>query len=129
VTVEHIADSRVTVQSARLEDVYVVTAAGELDLYGAEPLRAELDRVHEAGAARLIVDLLRVTFLDSSALGVLVGAAKRQRAGGGEIVLVMDDPRTLRVFEVTGLDGVFNLERSLPAAIDAATAVALRGRP
>jgi anti-sigma B factor antagonist len=127
VTVEHIADSRVTVQAARLEDVYVVTASGELDLCGADALRRELDRVHDAGAVRLIVDLLRVTFLDSTALGVLVGAAKRQRARGGRIVLAIDDPRTLRVFEVTGLDGVFSLERSLPAAIDAATVVALRG--
>jgi hypothetical protein len=60
---------------------------------------------------------------------VNVGAAKRQRAGGGEIVLGTDDRRTLRVFEVTGLDGVFDLERSLPAAIDAETAAVSGGRP
>jgi anti-sigma B factor antagonist len=128
-TVEHIADPHATVQAARLEDLYVVTATGELDEGGADSLRTELDRVYDAGASRLIVDLLRVTFLDSTALGVLVGAAKRQRALGGRILLVVDDPRTLRVFEVTGLDGVFTLERSLPAAIDAATAAALGGRP
>jgi anti-sigma B factor antagonist len=69
-----------------------------------------------------VVDLLRVTFLDSTALGVLVGAAKRVRAGGGSIVLVSDDPRTLRVFEITGLGGIFTLERSLVAAIEAVTA-------
>jgi anti-sigma B factor antagonist len=128
VAIEHIADSLVTVRSARLGDVYVVTAAGELDLYGADSLRAELDRVEADGAARLIVDLLRVTFLDSSALGVLVACSKRLQPGGGKVVLVTDDPRTLRVFEVTGLDRVFALERSLPAAIDAVTGVASRRR-
>ena len=120
--IEHIPDSRVIVQSAQLGDTFVVTASGELDLYGADALREELDRVHECGAVRLIVDLLGVSFIDSTALGLLVGAAKRARAAGGRIVLVSDDPRTLRVFEVTGLDGVFALEHSLLAAIDTAVA-------
>jgi anti-sigma B factor antagonist len=75
-------------------------------------------------ATRITVDLLRVTFLDSTSLGVLVGAAKRAHARGGRIVLVADDPRTLRVFEITGLGGVFALERSLATAVEAVTAEA-----
>ena len=120
--IEQFTDLNVTVQSARYEEAFVVTVHGEVDLHGAGFLSAELDRVLDERPTHIVVDLLRVTFLDSTTLGVLVGAAKRVRAGGGSIVLVSDDPRTLRVFEVTGLGGVFTLERSLAAAIEAVTA-------
>ena len=120
--IEQFTDLNVTVQSARYEQAFVVTVYGELDLHGAGLLGAELDRVLDERATNVVVDLLRVTFLDSTALGVLVGAAKRVRARGGSIVLVSDDPRTLRVFEITGLGGIFLLERSLVAAIEAVTA-------
>jgi len=120
--IEQYTDLNVTVQSARYEQAFVVTVHGELDLHGAGLLGAELDRVLDERATNVVVDLLRVTFLDSTALGVLVGAAKRVRARGGSIVLVSDDPRTLRVFEITGLGGIFLLERSLVAAIEAVTA-------
>jgi anti-anti-sigma factor len=124
VPIEQLSDLNVTVQTARFEEAFVVTVYGELDLHGADLLRTELDRVLDERAARVVVDLLRVTFLDSTSLGVLVGAAKRAHARGGRIVLVADDPRTLRVFEITGLGGVFALERSLATAVEAVTAEA-----
>ena len=119
--------TRVSVKTARFGDVYVVAVVGELDLYGVEPLQAELERVERLGGKTVIVDLLSVPFVDSTALGVLVGASKRLRAARGHILLVADDPRTLRIFQVTGLDRVFALERSLSAAIDAAIAIGLDG--
>ena len=117
----------VEVSAADFGDVRIVTAAGELDLHGARVLEAELERTHEC--REVIVDLLAVTFLDSTALGILVSTMKRLRANGGRLVLVTDDPRTLRVFKVTGLDRVFALEPSLEAAIDAAVATANGGSP
>ena len=121
--IEHLTQSHVVVQTAKFGDVHIVTASGELDFYGAGSLEAELHRVQEDRGSNVIVDLLGVPFLDSTALGVLVATAKHLRALGGRLALVSDDPRTLRVFQVTGLDGIFVLERSLSAAIDAAIAV------
>jgi anti-sigma B factor antagonist len=129
VPVDHLSQSRLSVQSAELEDVFVVSVRGELDLYGADALRLELDSVWQQGASRIVVDLSEVTFVDSTALGVLVLAAKRMRSRKGTLTLVLDDPRTLRVFEVTGLNRVFPLERSLGAAIDAAVGAQPQGSP
>jgi anti-sigma B factor antagonist len=70
----------------------------------------------DAGARRLVVDLLGVTFFGSVGLGLLTGAAKRTRGVGGECIVVSDDPRVVRVFEITGLDRVFRIERSLMEA-------------
>jgi anti-sigma B factor antagonist len=92
----------------RRADHTVLEAAGELDLAYAGELRAKLAEAAVPGG-RVVVDLGRVEFLDSTALGVLVAAAKRQRATGGEVVVRSPQPRIRRVFELTGLDRVFDL--------------------
>ena len=108
-----------TVTTARFgADSYVVALAGELDIGTSERLETELDALHRRAARRIVVDLLGVTFLGSVGLGLLTRAAKRTRALGGECVLVSDDPRVLRVFEITGLDRVFRIERSLMEAVE-----------
>lgn len=98
-------------------DSYVLALAGELDIGTSDRFEQELDSLLENGARRLVVDLLGITFLGSVGLGLLTRAAKRTRAIGGECVVVSDDPRVIRVFEITGLDRIFRIERSLMEAV------------
>jgi len=98
-------------------DAFVVSAAGELDLASQEIFDRELAGAIERGCRRLIVDLTAVTFMDSTALGALLLNVKRLPKNGG-CVVVADDPRILRVFEITGLDRTFLIERSLAEGID-----------
>ena len=111
-----ILDARVSV-SRFGTDSFVVAAGGELDLYTSERLRDKLADVLELGGRRILVDLTGVSFMDSTALGVLVGAAKKLQSSGGQMVLVADDPRVTRVIEMTGLARVFRVESSLPEAV------------
>ena len=99
-------------------DAYVVSVSGELDIATAGRLGDELGRTSERSARRVIVDLVGVTFIDSVALGVLTEEARRLRASGGSCIVVSQDPRILRVFEITGLDRIFRIERSLAEAVD-----------
>lgn len=103
--------------TAQFEGAYIVSVNGELDLHSAPRLEGELATLAERNAAAIIVDLVDVPFIDSSALGVLVIAAKQAKVDGRLLILVTNDPRTLRVLEVTGLDRTFTLERSLPDAV------------
>jgi anti-sigma B factor antagonist len=98
-------------------DSYVVVARGELDVAAAPALRDAVEVAVDGGGRRLVADLAAVTFLDSAALGVLVTSAKQLRAAGGELVVVTDDPRIVRIFEITGLDDVVRVERSLVEAV------------
>ena len=98
-------------------DSFVVALAGELDIGTSDRFEQELDTLLDCGARRLVIDLLGITFLGSVGLGLLTRAAKRTRELGGECVVVSDDPRILRVFEITGLDRVFRMERSLMEAV------------
>ena len=54
-----------------------------------------------------MIDLEDVDFIDSTGLGVLVGALRRARAANGDVRLVCTNPRILKVFEATGLHEVF----------------------
>lgn len=109
-------DTRVSV-SRFGADSFVVAAGGELDLYTSDRLRDRLGDVVELGGRRVLVDLTGVSFMDSTALGVLVNTARALRSSGGQLVLVADDPRVTRVIEITGLGSVFCIEPSLPEGV------------
>ena len=57
----------------------------------------------------VIVDLSETTFIDSSSLGVLIGAHRRLKLRGGSLVVVCDNEAIVKTFRITGLDGVFTL--------------------
>jgi anti-sigma B factor antagonist len=94
----------------------VLDVGGEIDVYTAPQLRERLIGLVEDGARRVVVDLGRVEFLDSTGLGVLVGALKRLRGAGGDLTLVCAQERLLKIFRITGLDRVFTLHETVEAA-------------
>lgn len=109
---------RITEDDTR--SVPVVSAFGEIDVATAPPLRDRLQRLSSAGHATIVVDLLGVSFLDSTALGVLVGGLKRCREAGGDLLLVVTEPRILKLFEITGLTEVFQIHHGVDGALAAA---------
>jgi anti-sigma B factor antagonist len=90
------------------QSMTVVAVHGELDLHAADELRRALG----ADGRRLVVDLVGTTFVDSTALGIIAAAAR-----GADVTVVATDPRLVRIFHLTGLDGSVTLERSLAEAI------------
>ena len=100
------------------DTTYVLALAGEIDLAQAAELDDELKSLFDEGTTQIIVDLLEVPFLESSALGVLLKYSRLLRANGGELTLVTDDVRVLRVIEITGLAEHFRFERTLSEAVD-----------
>jgi anti-sigma B factor antagonist len=86
----------------------VLNVEGELDLAAAPSLKWALADVVQAGATQLVVDLSRVTFIDSTALGVLVGA-HRSLSAGARLAITCRHPDVLNIFELTGLDATFDI--------------------
>ena len=98
----------------------VVEVGGEVDLFSAAALRDCLHQMIDAGTRRLVVDLRRVSFIDSVGLGVLVGAKRRLLRGGHHdagIQLVGASGIVLRALRLTGLDRAFPLHASLADAL------------
>jgi anti-sigma B factor antagonist len=90
----------------------VLEAKGELDLAVAPWLSEQLDALFVGGASSVIVDLTSATFLDSTALGVLVGGLNRCKERGGDVHLVVTEPQILRVLSITGLGQAFVLHET-----------------
>ena len=102
-------------------DVHVVTLRGEIDAFTAPSLRDDLRHlVEDTGAVTVVVDLGAVTFLDSSALGALVGVLRRLRERNGQLRIVQPRTAAARIFELTGLDAVLDLYPDRAAAVSAA---------
>lgn len=97
----------------------VLALNGDADLHSAIELRTRLGSAVEAGAALLVVDLSRVTFIDSMALGVLLETMKRLRARDGALRIVGPRPDVRRIFEITLLDRIFPLDATRSEALAA----------
>ena len=98
---------------------HVVAVTGEIDLFTAPELKAVLSEAVEAGRTRIVVDLTETSFLDSTALGVLIGAVKRLRSRDGALTIVNTDPNIAKTFEITGLDQIFTIRPTRDEAIEA----------
>jgi anti-sigma B factor antagonist len=91
------------------DDRHVVAVRGEIDLFTAPELKQKLTDAIEGGKSRIVVDLTETSFLDSTALGVLIGAVKRLRSRDGALVIVNVDQNIAKTFEITGLDQIFTI--------------------
>ena len=98
-----------------VEGLVVVRVEGELDLATCAPFE---DAVGETDPGqRLVIDLTQCTFLDSSAVRVLVTTIRASQESNGSVVLVASDPGILRVLEIAGVDRMASVHPSLDDAI------------
>lgn len=107
------------VSSERVGDgLGVVALSGELDIYTAPQFKECMLEILDAGVDRLVVDLSDVTFIDSTALGVLIGGVRRVHTAGGAMALVVTSRAVERVLSITGLDRVFTIHATRAAAFE-----------
>jgi anti-sigma B factor antagonist len=99
-------------------DTVVVALAGELDLYNAHEVREALLAEAEREPNRLVVDLSRVAFIDSTALGVLI-EARAKLANRRAFLLAAPAVETRRALEISGLDRHFSLHETVDEALAA----------
>jgi anti-sigma B factor antagonist len=95
----------------------VIALTGEVDLYTCPEFKEELLRVIADGATLVAVDLTATTFIDSTALGVLLRGAERLRQKGGRLSVICVDPNITKIFEVTGLDRIFAIHTTRDEAL------------
>lgn len=99
------------------DGIEVVDVEGEIDVYTASRLRELLITMVTEHHYKLIINMERVEFIDSTGLGVLVGGLKRVRSHDGWVDLVCTQERILKIFHITGLSKVFGVYRSVDEAL------------
>jgi anti-sigma B factor antagonist len=121
------ASTRMTFDFSLREDrsqggAHVIAVSGEVDIFTAPELKRVISAAIDSGARAIIVDLTETRFLDSTALGVLIGAVKRLRLVDGRMVIVNTEPSTAKTFEITGLDQIFEIVADRDAALQTVAA-------
>lgn len=94
----------------------VIEVGGDLDLSTAPQLKWMLVDALDEGHTQLVLDLTDTTFMDSTALGVLVGVS-RSLGAGGTLAIVCANAKLLKIFELSGMDGVFAIYPTLDHAL------------
>ncbi|GII66966.1 hypothetical protein Skr01_70510 [Sphaerisporangium krabiense] len=98
-------------------DAVVVAVEGELDLFTAPFLRDEVREAILQDANRLVLDLDKLSFMDSSGLSVLIEAWRLATGEGGGVSLAAPQPPVARILRTTGLDRRIKVYADVDAAI------------
>ena len=99
------------------EGYHIVTPIGELDIYTVPLFRKVVLKLEGDRRRDLILDLSRLTFLDSSGLGSLIEIFQKVRSVDGEIAYVVSNPRIIKIFRLVDLDKVFPIFPNLGRAL------------
>ncbi|MFL5827554.1 MAG: STAS domain-containing protein [Thermoleophilaceae bacterium] len=100
-------------------DTAVISLSGDVDMHTAPMLKRRMTELIHEGRRRFIVDLSQVAFIDSTAIGVLVGRRKDLLRRRGTIALVCSDENVLEIFEIAGLPALFEIHESRERALEA----------
>ncbi|MBI2706540.1 MAG: STAS domain-containing protein [Actinobacteria bacterium] len=92
------------IQVEELRQYTLCRPVGELDAYTVGQFREALAEL--AAAARLLIDLSEVPFMDSAGLGALIGGIRRAREAEGEVTVACSRPTLTRLLHTTGFDRI-----------------------
>jgi anti-sigma B factor antagonist len=106
----------------------VVSVSGDLDIYAAPVLNRDLRALIARRRANIIVNLENVSYIDSTGIGVLMGALRPTRLFGGSILVVTRTERMKRLFEFLGLTTVLPIFDDETSAVSSLMSRAKSGR-
>ncbi|ABV32912.1 MULTISPECIES: STAS domain-containing protein [Pseudothermotoga] len=111
-------DKKELYTATNIKDVWIIRPNGELDMSNSAELKEQIKRefIHQ-GKVDLIIDLSHVDYMDSSALGVLIGLQKSCRLNGGALILCGLEENLKRIFKMTSLDSVFSIRATVEDAL------------
>lgn len=95
----------------------LIVICGEVDIHTSPKLKAEFTKLFERDQYCIVVDMLNTEFFDGGGLGILVWALKQCREAGGTTVVVCTAPHIVKVFNITGMDNVFEIFKKQEEAI------------
>jgi anti-sigma B factor antagonist len=98
----------------------VLSLEGEIDLHVSPNLTAALNRMIDKKPKQLVVDLSRVTYIDSAGLAALIDGMQKIEAYGGKLALAGLQETVRSIFEIARLDQVFRIFPDVNAALAAA---------
>lgn len=108
------------IRTEEINGVVIVRCEGELNTYNTEMIRSLIAEILKENN-RIVIDLCKIEYFDSTGLSGLVACKKRINDTFGQLALINDRPKTNRIFKVTGLDQKFFITADQNKAIKTVT--------
>ena len=108
---------RLSVTATTTDGIHVLTVAGEIDHHTGDQLRQALD-ITGTTRPHVVIDMSRVTFMDSSGLASLLNAQRRLTRAGRKLSLIVSEGPVARILQTTRLDTTFALADTPTQALD-----------
>jgi len=100
------------------DDIDIVVLSGRFVMADSQDVRERLKSLIDEGKGKLVIDMEKVSFIDSSACAVLISAFKGMQLRSGRLILVTS-PIVQSLIELTRLHTIFEILPTLPTALDA----------
>ncbi|MEW2250888.1 MULTISPECIES: STAS domain-containing protein [unclassified Streptomyces] len=114
---EHgVLPGQLSVESSTVDDVHVLTLAGEIDHHTGDALRQALD-LADAPSPRVVVDMRQVAFMDSSGINVLIAAHQALTQAGGWLRLAGVGRSVMRTLQLVGVDALVDIRETPDQAL------------
>ena len=107
-----------TIETMETPEATIVAVTGEVDVSNANELADVLEGLVTAGTKAIDVNMAHVPYIDSTGIGVLVGAAHKVSESGGEMTLSKPQPNVLRVLTLLGVGTEFHVHDDAGSASD-----------
>jgi anti-sigma B factor antagonist len=103
----------------KVDGQVVVSLSGRIDSTAAVEFEEKLIEIIDTGCNTMVVDFLRVQFISSAGLRVLLLAAKKVKPYGGKLLLSGMSKEVREVFDISGFSSIFEIHESVAAAVNA----------
>ncbi|WP_250674711.1 STAS domain-containing protein [Paraclostridium ghonii] len=100
----------VNIESRLDNNFWNVELNGELDVAGADKVKAYLNRLIEEQPVDIKIDFTNLEYIDSTGLGALIGVLKRLKVNEKDIYVLNPRKNVKKIFSITGLDKIFKVE-------------------
>ncbi len=101
-----------------IDSVVVLDINGEIDLYNAPEIKSKITELMETGKKDIIINLKKVSYIDSSGIGVLISSLSNLKKAGGSLKIINVYDSVKKVFELTKLTSFFDIYGSEEEAIN-----------
>jgi anti-sigma B factor antagonist len=115
------------------ENIPVLDVSGEIDIYTTPQFKEAVSAAIDEGPSAVLINMSKVTYMDSSGFGTLLSATKRLRPMNGGLYLCHCNDAITRMLQITRLNTIFGVysseEEALQAALGADSSSAAVGSP
>jgi len=111
----------IKIVTKEVKKAHIIEVQGEIDVYTSPRVKETINELIEKEQYNLIINLEDVRYIDSTGLGVLIGALKKVREHNGSINLICTNPQIKKIFNITGLVKIFGIYKNQEEAISSIT--------